>query len=43
MLDIRFVREHPDEVKEHIKKKVQDAKLTPCAPTATSFPSRLAC
>ena len=27
MLDIRFVREHPDEVKENIKKKVQDAKL----------------
>ena len=62
MLDIRFVREHPDEVKENIKKKFQDAKLplvdevinlpstapplarvTPCAPTATSFPSRLAC
>ena len=63
MLDIRFVREHPDEVKENIKKKFQDAKLplvdevinldaeyraaigevTPCAPTATSFPSRSAC
>ena len=27
MLDIRFVREHPDEVKENIKKKFQDAKL----------------
>ena len=27
MLDIRFVREHPDEVKENIKKKFQDEKL----------------
>ena len=27
MLDIRFVREHPDEVKENIKKKFQDKKL----------------
>jgi seryl-tRNA synthetase len=27
MLDIRFVREHPEEVKENIKKKFQDAKL----------------
>ena len=27
MLDIRFVRENPDEVKENIKKKFQDAKL----------------
>ena len=27
MLDIRFVREHPDEVKENIKKKFQDQKL----------------
>jgi len=27
MLDIKFVREHPDVVKENIKKKFQDAKL----------------
>ena len=27
MLDMRFVREHPDEVKENIKKKFQDQKL----------------
>ena len=26
MLDIRFVRENPDAVKENIKKKCQDAK-----------------
>ena len=27
MLDIRFIRENPDAVKENIKKKFQDAKL----------------
>ena len=27
MLDIRFLRENPDVVKENIKKKFQDAKL----------------
>ena len=27
MLDIRFVRENPDAVKENIRKKFQDAKL----------------
>ena len=27
MLDIRFVREHAEEVKENIKKKFQDQKL----------------
>ena len=27
MLDIRFIRENPDIVKENIKKKFQDAKL----------------
>ena len=27
MLDIKFVRENPDAVKESIKKKFQDAKL----------------
>ena len=27
MLDIRFVREHPEEVKENIRKKFQDKKL----------------
>ena len=27
MLDIKFVREHPEEVKENIRKKFQDEKL----------------
>ena len=27
MLDIRFIRENPDLVRENIKKKFQDAKL----------------
>ena len=27
MLDIKFVRENPDKVKENIKKKFQDKKL----------------
>ena len=27
MLDIKYVREHSDEVKENIKKKFQDRKL----------------
>ena len=27
MLDIKFVRENPELVKENIKKKVQDSKL----------------
>lgn len=27
MLDIKFVRENPDAVKENIKKKYQDSKL----------------
>ena len=27
MLDIRFIRENPDVVKENIKKKFQDEKL----------------
>ena len=43
MLDIRFVRENPEIVKENIKKKFQDAKLplvderrTSCARTATA-------
>ena len=27
MLDIKFVRDNPDAVKENIKKKFQDAKL----------------
>ena len=33
MLDIKFVRNNPDVVKENIKKKFQDEKLprsTPC-------------
>ena len=29
MLDIKFIRENPDAVKENIKKKFQDAKLPP--------------
>ena len=29
MLDIRFVRENPDAVKENIRKKFQDAKAAP--------------
>ena len=28
MLDIKFLRENPDVVKENIKKKFQDAKLS---------------
>ena len=27
MLDIKFIRENPDAVKENIRKKFQDAKL----------------
>ena len=27
MLDIRFVREHPEEVRENIRKKFQERKL----------------
>ena len=27
MLDIRFVREHPEEVRENIRKKFQEQKL----------------
>ena len=47
MLDIRFVRENPDVVKQNIRNKFQEAKLPPprrrrttSAPAATSFPSR---
>ena len=29
MLDMRFIRENPDAVKENIKKKFQDQKLPP--------------
>ena len=29
MLDIKFVRDNPDAVKENIKKKFQDAKAPP--------------
>ena len=29
MLDIKFIRENPDIVKENIKKKFQDEKLPP--------------
>ena len=53
MLDIKFIRENPDAVKENIKKKFQDAKLPlvdepsprriSCAPTAIPSPSRSAC
>ena len=65
MLDIRFIRENPEAVKENIKKKFQDLaqrqqqendehseqrnagpplqRRTSSVPTATPFPSRLAC
>ncbi len=29
MIDIKFLRENPDVVRENIKKKFQDAKLPP--------------
>ena len=29
MLDIKFVRDNPDAVRENIKKKFQDAKAAP--------------
>ena len=40
MLDIRFVREHPEEVKENIRKKFQDAKL-PLVDEAIKFDAEL--
>ena len=30
MLDIKFVRNNPEVVKENIKKKFQDEKASPC-------------
>ena len=41
MIDIKFLRENPDAVKENIKKKFQDSKLPPAttawaATTSTS-------
>ena len=33
MLDIKFIRENPDAVRENIKKKFQDAKLPPVSYT----------
>ena len=35
MLDIKFIRENPDAVKENIKKKFQDVykRQPPCSPT----------
>ena len=33
MLDIKFVRDNPDAVKENIKKKFQDAKLVSVFPS----------
>ena len=49
MIDIKFLRENPDVVRENIKKKFQDAKLplideviAACAPRATSSRSRSA-
>ncbi len=30
MIDIKFLRENPDAVKENIKKKFQDYKITAC-------------
>ena len=42
MLDIKFVRENPDIVKENIRKKFQDAKLPLVDERREiSFPSRL--
>ena len=51
MLDIKFIRENPDAVKENIRKKFQNAKLPLvdeviamiCGPSATSSPSRWGC
>ena len=40
MLDIKFVREHPEEVKENIRKKFQDAKL-PLVDEAVRFDADL--
>ena len=44
MLDIKFVRDNPDAVRENIKKKFQDAKL-PLVDEVLELPSlsRLAC
>ena len=51
MLDIKFIRENPDAVKENIRKKFQNAKLPlvdevialDAGPSATSSPSRWGC
>ena len=39
MLDIKFVRENPDAVKENIKKKFQDAKLPLWTRSSRRMPS----
>ena len=39
MLDIKFVRENPDAVKENIKKKFQDAKLPLVDESSRRMPS----
>ena len=36
MIDIKFLRENPDKVKENIKKKFQDKKL-PLVSVSTKF------
>ena len=35
MLDIKFVRENPDVVKENIRKKFQDQKISPLSERCT--------
>ena len=39
MLDIRFVRENPEAVKENIRKKFQDAKLPWSTRSSSWMPS----
>lgn len=39
MLDIKFVRDNPDAVKENIKKKFQDAKLPSLTRSSRRTPS----
>ena len=42
MLDIKFIRENPDVVKENIKKKFQDEKL-PLVDEVIALDSRVPC
>jgi hypothetical protein len=43
MLDIKFVRENPELVKENIKKKFQDSKLLLVDDTAQPLPRAMGC